>query len=267
MPLNKRKGARSIKEIPADILQQLNTGLLETANLVEWLAVDQQSILKSLLRENGRMDYLQPVLDKIGQLDKQTVNTINEAIGTGLFELSRANNDKALFKIMATHNADLIRCWATYAIGKNEELGITQTLEQIQPFAADPHFGVREICWMAVRPKISRHLEESIALLAQWTSNPDGNIRRFTSESTRPRGVWCAHIAALKEMPELALPILEPLKSDPEKYVQDSVGNWLNDAGKTQAQFVQSICQRWETESDTKATRYIIKKALRSFDK
>lgn len=267
MPLNKRKGARSIKEIPADILQQLNTGLLETANLVEWLAVDQQSLLKSLLRENGRMDYLQPVLDKIGQLDKQTVNTINEAIGTGLFELSRANNDKALFKIMATHNADLIRCWATYAIGKNEELGITQTLEQIQPFAADPHFGVREICWMAVRPKISRHLEESITLLAQWTSNPDGNIRRFTSESTRPRGVWCAHIAALKEMPELALPILEPLKSDPEKYVQDSVGNWLNDAGKTQAQFVQSICQRWETESDTKATRYIIKKALRSFDK
>lgn len=267
MTVSKRKGARSIKEIPADILQQLNTGLLETANLVEWLAVDQQLLLKNLLLENGRMNYLQPVLDKIGQLDKQTVNTINEAIGTGLFELSRVNNDKTLFKIMATHNADLIRCWATYAIGKNEDLDITQTLEQIQPFAADQHFGVREICWMAVRPKIAKNLSESIALLAQWTSNPDGNIRRFASESTRPRGVWCAHIAALKEAPELALPILEPLKSDPEKYVQDSVGNWLNDAGKTQAEFVQSLCQCWETESETKATQYIIKKALRSFNK
>lgn len=267
MTESKRKGARSIKDIPADILQQLNTGLLETVNLVEWLAVDQQLLLKNLLRENGRIDYLQPVLDKIGQLDKQTVNTINEAIGTGLFELTRANKDKALFKIMATHNADLIRCWATYAIGKNEALDITKTLGQIQSFAADQHFGVREICWMAVRPKISRHLEESITLLAQWTSNPDGNIRRFASESTRPRGVWCAHIAALKEAPELALPILEPLKSDPEKYVQDSVGNWLNDASKTRPEFVQQLCNQWEAESDTKATKYIIKKALRTLNK
>lgn len=267
MTLSKRKGARSIKEVPADILQQLNTGQLATANLVEWLAVDQQLLLESLLSENGRMDYLQPLLDKIGQLGKQTVNTVNEAIGTGLFELASTNKDKALFKIMATHNADLIRCWATYMIGKNEALDITKTLEQVQSFAADPHFGVREICWMAVRPKIARHLEESIALLAKWTSNPDGNIRRFASESTRPRGVWCAHIDTLKQKPELALPILEPLKSDPEKYVQDSVGNWLNDAGKTQAEFVQSLCKRWETESNTKATQYIIKKALRSFNK
>ncbi len=267
MTVSKRKGARSTKEIPADILQQLNTGLLETANLVEWLAVDQQLLLKNLLRENGRMDYLQPVLDKIEQLDKQTVNTINEAIGTGLFELTRANKDEQLFKIMATHNADLIRCWATYAIGNNEDLDITKTLMQIQSFAADQHFGVREICWMAVRPKIARHLAESIALLAQWTSNPDANIRRFASESTRPRGVWCAHITALKEVPELALPILEPLKSDPEKYVQDSVGNWLNDASKTRPEFVQHLCNRWEAESDTKATKYIIKKALRTLNK
>lgn len=267
MTESKRKGARSIKEIPADILQQLNTGQIETANLVEWLAVDQQLLLESLLHAHKRIDYLQPILDKIAQLSKQTVNTINEAIGTGLFELAGTNKDTGLLKIMSTHNADLVRCWATYAIGKNENLDIAESLQQIRPFAADKHFGVREICWMAVRPKIARNLDASISILTEWTANTDENVRRFATESTRPRGVWCAHIDALKQAPESALSILEPLKSDPAKYVQDSVGNWLNDASKTQAEFVSSLCNRWERESNTKATQYIIKKALRTLNK
>ena len=71
----------------------------------------------------------------------------------------------------------------------------------------------------------------------------------------------------LKQNPELGLPILEILKSDKAKYVQDSVGNWLNDASKTQPKFVRNICKRWETESDTKETKYITKKALRTLNK
>lgn len=264
---SKRKGARSIKEIPADILQQLNTGQIETVNLVEWLAVDQQLLLESLLRTHKRTDYLQPVLDKIRQLSKQTVNTVNEAIGTGLFELAGKHKDTGLLNIMSAHNADLVRCWATYAIGKNENLDIAASLQQIRPFAADKHFGVREICWMAVRPKIANKLTESIAILTTWTADTDENVRRFATESTRPRGVWCAHIDTLKQDPELALALLEPLKSDPAKYVQDSVGNWLNDASKTRPEFVRHLCNRWEAESDTKATKYIIKKALRTLNK
>ncbi len=68
-----------------DILQQLNTGQIETVNLVEWLAVDQRLLLRNLLEQHKRIDYLNPVLEKIDQLKKQTVNTINEAIGTELF--------------------------------------------------------------------------------------------------------------------------------------------------------------------------------------
>lgn len=263
----KRKGAKSIKEIPTDILEKLNQGEIETVNLVEWLAVDQKRLLENLLGQNNRVNYLQPVLTKIDKLKKQTVNTINEAIGTGLWEQVTENNDKEFLEIISNHKADLVRCWATYTIGKNEELSITETLKQIQPFSADKHFGVREISWLAVRHKIAQNLRRSIEILSQWTTNEDENIRRFTTESTRPRGVWCEHIEELKQNPELGLPILEVLKSDKTKYVQDSVGNWLNDASKTQPEFVRNLCKRWEKESDTKETGYIIKKALRTIDK
>lgn len=267
MTETKRKGARSTKDIPTDILQQLNVGLIETVNLGEWLAVDQRLLLRNLLEQHKRIDYLNPVLGKIDQLKKQTVNTINEAIGTALFELAAQNNDKEFLTIISNHNADLIRCWATYTIGKNQNLDITETLAQIQPFAADKHFGVREIGWMAVRPKITQNLDKSIEILYRWTTSEDENIRRFTTESTRPRGVWCEHIETLKQNPKLGLPILEPLKSDKSKYVQNSVANWLNDASKTQPEFVKEVCKRWESESNTKETRYITKRALRTLNK
>lgn len=263
----KRKGSRSTKDIPKDILEQLNSGEIQTANLVEWLAVDQLLLLKNLLKQLGKTLYFKPILTDIENLKKQTVNTINEAIGTGLFEQSLKNDDTEILTIMANHTSDLIRCWATYTIGKNQTLDIGQKLEQIQCFASDKHFGVREICWLAVRSSIAKDLTKSIEILSNWTNHKDENVRRFASEATRPRGVWCEHIEELKQNPELGLAILEPLKSDNAKYVQDSVGNWLNDASKTQPDFVKQLCEKWKQESPTKETAYIIKKALRTIEK
>jgi 3-methyladenine DNA glycosylase AlkC len=263
----KRKGSKSTKDIPKDILEQLNCGQIETANLVEWLAVDQRLLLENLLTQTNRKKYLNPILTGIDNLKKQTVNTINEAIGTGIFEQATKNNDTEILNIISTHKSDLVRCWATYTIGKNPQLNIIDMLEKIQPFSADKHFGVREICWLAVRPTISKNLIESVEILSKWTSNEDENIRRFASEATRPRGVWCEHIEELKQNPALGLTILEPMKSDRAKYVQDSVGNWLNDASKTQPKFVIDICKKWDKESKSKETAYIIKKALRTIEK
>ncbi len=263
----KRKGSKSTKDIPKDILEQLNRGEIETANLVEWLAVDQRLLLENLLKEFNRKEYLKPILAAIENLKKKTVNTINEAIGISLFEQSIRNNDNEILAIISNHKSDLIRCWATYTIGRNNKLTIKDKLQKLQLFSADKHFGVREICWLAVRPSIAKELTKSLKILATWTTNKDENIRRFASEATRPRGVWCEHIEELKQNPALGLIILEPIKSDKTKYVQDSVGNWLNDASKSQPKFVIDLCKKWEKESKTKETIYIIKRALRTIEK
>lgn len=260
----KRKGARSIKDIPADILKQLNQGAIETANLTEWLAVDQKILLESLLLQKNRTEYLNTILENVDQLKKQTVNSINEAIGVGLLNLAVENRDQEFLSEISTHQSDLVRCWAAYTVGRNENLNIGEKLNNILAFASDTHFGVREICWMTVRPDISENLAEAISVLSEWTADENENIRRFASESTRPRGVWCEHIGELKQNPGLGLEILEPLKSDPSRYVQDSVGNWLNDASKSKPEFVIEICDEWLRESPTKETQYIVKKALRT---
>ena len=263
----KRKGARSIKDIPPDVLEKLNRGELETANLVEFLAIARKVLLETILIQHGREKYLQPILEKISNLKKQTTITVAEAIGTGLFEQASAHNDTDFLTAISTHQSDFVRCWATSSVGDNASLNIKKMLSKIKPFAADKHFNVRECAWTAVRGKIIQNLNESIAILSMWAKDKDENIRRFASEATRPRGVWCEHIIKLKQNPELALSILEPLKSDKAKYVRDSVGNWLNDASKTQPEFVRKLCKRWEKESNTKETQYIIKKALRTIDK
>lgn len=262
-----RKGAKSFKELSPEILLQLNNGEIESANLIEWLAIDKTLLLKNILEQNERMLYFEVIVEKINNLKKKTVNTIDQTIGATLYAQACQNNDFDLLENLKLHNSDAVRCWACYFIADNITLNIHEVLEQIQPFAADSHFGVREVSWLSVRNLIINNLTESLQILTEWTIHPDPNLRRFASEATRPRGVWCQHIEVLKQNPSLGLSILENLKGDPSKYVQNSVANWLNDASKNNPQFVINICKEWHIKSPNKHLVYITKRALRSIKK
>ena len=161
--------------------------------------------------------------------------------------------------------SDTARGWAAMAVGLTPLASIQERIELIRPFADDAHFAVREWAWLSVRPRVAADVPRWIAELRCWTEEGSERLRRFASEATRPRGVWSGHLPILKSHPELGLPIIEPLRADPSRYVQDSVSNWLNDAGKSARAWVIDTCARWAAESESVATTRITRRAMRNF--
>jgi 3-methyladenine DNA glycosylase AlkC len=257
--LERRKGASRTANIPDDVLEALNNGQLESVNLTEWLAVDAVKLLQATLPKL-KIKNAKTILETARAVASQGVMQRTELIATAL-EGAQVN-----LETMTAHRSDTVRCWAAFIAVQRADAQPAK-LEAIRPFAADAHFGVREIAWMAWRPSLAAELAQGIELLEVWTDHENPNIRRFASEASRPRGVWCAHIQSLKDAPELGLRVLEPLRADPHRYVQTSVANWLNDASKTRADWVETTCERWLKESPTSETKWIVNHALRSVRK
>ena len=264
----KRKGSTTTSGIPNEVRALLDLGLIETVNLAEWLVVDQESLARNLFQNENWGFLLEPLAESFGLLKIKTAPKKMEVLGIVLAHglPTKAQFENALRRLKG-HRSDIVRSWACFMIGKRSELSLQESLKRIQPLAADGNMSVREAAWLAIRPRIITQLGESLRLLMGFSLHRDENIRRFASEITRPRGVWCNHIPALKDNPELGLPLLEPLRCDDSMYVRNSVGNWLNDASKTKPGWVQDLCKRWEKESPTKETAYIIRRGLRTLRK
>jgi len=264
--ITKRKGARKASEIPPNVIELLNIGRIESVNLTEWLAVDHIELLRHIMAELGLQQHAADMLSMAeGTEGQSTMKIIAAVAGQWLKLLGKMIDEEraSVFERLAMHRSDSVRCWAAYIVGLNP-IDLEQKLSHIRRFASDHHFGVREIAWMAVRDEVPRQLEHAIQLLSGWIREDDANLRRFAVELTRPRGVWARHITELKETPQLGLPLLEPLKADPSKYVQDSIANWLNDASKSRPEWVVQVCSTWQEVSDDKATKRIAARALRS---
>lgn len=259
-----RKGAARIALIPAEVLQALNDGLLPTVNLNEFLALDLARLARAVANHIGLEANSERLADTLAMLPAFKPVKRHEHVARALYDMAAPRADRdAVAQALATHASDVARCWAAQWV-QFSGLPLARKLQAVRRFAADPHFGVREIAWMAVRADVAAAVDESVQQLRPWVSDADPNIRRFASELTRPRGVWCAQIEPLKAEPWRALALLEPLKADPSRYVQNSVANWLNDAAKTQPQWVEEVCARWNRDSRNEATAYIVRRARRS---
>lgn len=246
--------------ISSERLAMLNSGQDASNNLTEGLAVDFAVLMAAAVPQAGAA----------------TQNRMRQAATLGVSKRMALAGAIVLdavgvqgLNLLAQHRSDTVRGWVCYALAQDYALRqpgepLQSLLEAVRPLADDAHFGVREWVWLAVRPHIAAQTQQAISYLAGWATAPSERVRRFASESTRPRGVWCTHIGILKENPSLGLPVLEPLKADSSRYVQDSVGNWLNDAAKSQPQWVRGLCHDWLAQSPCKATAYICKRAQRS---
>lgn len=254
----KRKGALRRADIPPAILRQLNRGEIEALTLAEVLAVD----------------FAQLLVAAFPDIDKALIRRMKDASETGWVGRTKLAGDllaegigKTALKTALKHPSDQVRGWGASLIAALPKLTLEERLTLVRPLADDPNPGTREVAWISIRPYIDAELKTALKLLRPWTADASPNIRRYASEITRPRGVWCAHIKALRQDPSPGLPLLTPLRADPSRYVQNSVANWLNDASKDDAAFVRKVCKAWLKDSDDKATAYICRRAQRTLDK
>jgi 3-methyladenine DNA glycosylase AlkC len=260
-----RKGAARIALIPPEVLQALNDGLVPTVNLNEFLALDLPRLARSVAGRIGLDPAHERIADTLAMLPAFKPMKRHEHVARAFYDLAEPLPQRdAVAHALASHPSDVARCWAAQWVAFSG-LPLAGKLDAVRRFAADPHFGVREIAWMAVRDEVASAVDEAVALLQPWVLDADPNIRRFASELTRPRGVWCAQIALLKAEPWRALPLLQPLHADPSRYVQNSVANWLNDAARTQPAWVREVCGQWGAGRVAPATAYILRRATRSF--
>lgn len=264
----------------------LNTGETPSRTLVELLVIDFARLMQSVARlpapaveqlrvaqgESVSPDALQAMHATLTRAKTKVPKPWKPGVKLGITQrmslagMLLAEHDAPAISRLAAHTSDTVRGWVAYALmrGPAAPASMASQLTAIKPFAADTHSGVREWAWMALRPGIEADATRAIALLTKWTASRDANIRRFASEATRPRGVWCNHIPLLRQDPSLGLPLLEPLRADPSRYVQNSVANWLNDASKDAPAFVRAIAKRWQHESSDPATAYILRRATRT---
>lgn len=246
-------GSRSGQSVPRDEVQR---GLVESRTLGEITALDHAVLLAHAIP--GASSELVAEVRAAGELG---ILARMRAIGAAL----RAHLETSACSDLTRHLSDTVRGWAWFALA-SEPGSPRELVALILPAADDSHFGVREWAWMAVRERLAAELGESIAALAELTSDPSERIRRFASETLRPRGVWAKRLAVLGSEPDRGLPILEPLRADPSTYVQDSVANWINDAAKSSPEWARDLAIRWARESPGPETRRILRRGLRSLD-
>jgi 3-methyladenine DNA glycosylase AlkC len=263
-----RKGSPTTAGVPAEVRRLLDEGRIETVNLSEWLIVDQAALAARVFQDFGWEAITAPCHAALAALVTPTAPRRFEAIGRVLAEaFATSREQKDAIDRLRAHPSDIVRSWAAYLLGQSSCWSLAEKTQHIRALAADHNMSVRETAWLSVRETLASDIATTLRLLAPFVRDADPNVRRFASEATRPRGVWCRHIQSLKDDPSPALPLLEPLRSDTSKYVRDSVANWLNDASKSRPEWVQSLCARWLRESPTAETKAIAHRALRTLRK
>ena len=263
-----RKGAVRRSDIPPDVLRALNEGRDETITLVEWLAIDASALLGNILSDVGLEASRSRILEGYEPLRDEGITARVRGAGKLLFEAGLGDPREAeIFEGLATHTSDMVRAWAAFTLTADETLALEGRLARTRRFAADRSVVVRECAWDSSRPHIRSDLPATFRLLEEWVVDDDHSVRRCAVEGTRPRGVWTQHIEALKGDPKSGLVLLEPVRSDPSRYVQTAVANWLNDAGKSDPDWVKGVCARWTRESPTKETAWTANHALRTLRK
>ncbi|MDE6916679.1 MAG: DNA alkylation repair protein [Lachnospiraceae bacterium] len=116
----------------------------------------------------------------------------------------------------------------------------------------------------AIRPLLQEHPGDVMDELIKWTADKNVHVRRLASEGVRIRLPWSQRLYVALDEFERYTKILTNLKDAPEKFVQKSVGNNLNDLYKDAPEKAEFIILQWQKTGQSKAQEWIIKHGRRN---
>lgn len=116
----------------------------------------------------------------------------------------------------------------------------------------------------AIRPLLQEHPKEVMDECILWTLDENVHVRRLASEGVRTRLPWSKKLYVALDEFDRYVKILTNLKDDPEKFVQKSVGNNLNDLYKDDPEKADFIISQWKKAGQSKAQDWIIKHGRRN---
>jgi hypothetical protein len=167
---------------------------MATVNLVEWLALDQRVMVRHVLPAVGLKSAVAGALAVCEAEQKPSAMLLLKAIGRHLAgEIELKASPRSPFGKLLRHPSDVVRSWACFAVTYTDGLTLTRRIEALQPLAADPHFGVRETAWMALRPAVEGELEPAIELLCLGASPRPTSATAPGSNAALRRLVFAPH--------------------------------------------------------------------------
>lgn len=118
----------------------------------------------------------------------------------------------------------------------------------------------------AVRPLLARWPKEALKVMLKWSVDPNVHRRRLSSEGVRIRLPWAKRLTVFLDHPDECSKLLTHLCQAPEKFVQKSVGNNINDLFKENPALANELIRKWKKSglADAKATQWIIRHGMRN---
>ena len=116
----------------------------------------------------------------------------------------------------------------------------------------------------AIRYFIIEEPKKTLEQMKKWAVHENCHVRRLASEGSRPLLPWAMRLNEFVKNPAPVIEILELMKNSPERYVERSVANNLNDISKHHPQLVTDLLSKWQKE---KISPWLISHALRTLFK
>ena len=152
--------------------------------------------------------------------------------------------------------------WWLWPIGKYVELYGEEYFEESIAFSKE--LTKRFTSEYCMRPLIKKYPIKSLEILKEWSQDEHERVRRLSSECLRVRLPWSKKLYTALDYFEDYFEILDHLKNDPDKYIQKSVANNLNDLYKEAPDRFEWILSKWKLENPSKECEWIMKHGSRN---